>query len=179
MPKKRKKIKPKAPLRGKVKKRKKIKKKEFHGVNFLAPEFVYYKKGFGWYLILGLIGLGLIALAFWLKYWLLSAVIFLSLVVFLQYSKFRPKSKKCRISKDEILIDDKKFRIDEFEAFTIYLDQPNSHLFLERVKRLRPSIWLHIKNEDLKRIIESLSAVLPAKKPQYNFLVNLNRWMRF
>jgi len=160
-------------------KKKVIQKPEFRGAHFLAPEFVYYKKGAVWYLATIVVGLGLIGLAIWLKYWLLSAVIFLSIIVFLQYSNKRPKSKKCSITKEGIKIDEKFFPIESFKSFHIIFDKPASHLFLETSRRFYPSFWLNVKNEDLERVVGTLSMILPEKVEHENFLVKINRWLRF
>ena len=164
----------------KKKKRRKIQKKqEFKGVHFLAPEFVYYQKGIFWYILLIIIGLGLIGASIWLKYWLLGVIIFLALIVFLQYSKKRPRSKDCHITKDGIKIDDKFFPIGTFKSFSVRYDEPSSHLFLETVKRFYPSFWLNVKNKDLERVGISLSQILPEKPTEGNMLARINRWIKF
>lgn len=154
-------------------------KAKARAVNFLAPEFVYYKKGLGWYIVSGIIGLGLIGVAVWQRQWFLGAIIFLTLIVFFQYSKKRPQSKKCHIGKDEIKIDQKPFPLNWFKSFSIIYDRPVSHLFLETSKRFYPSFWLHIKNKDLARVKKALLGVLPEKQAQEGTIVKINRWFRF
>ena len=154
-------------------------KPKSRAVNFLAPEFVYYKKGAGWYFVIGIFGLATLAIAIWQRMWLMAVVIFLATIVFFQYSKHKPKSKKCHISEKEIIIDDKKFPISQFKSFSIYLDESVSHLFLERVGKLQSSIWLNVKNKDLKRVTGVLLKLLPLKEHHYRFMANFNRWFRF
>jgi hypothetical protein len=151
----------------------------FHGVNFLAPEFVYYKKSIFWYVILVIIGLALLGVAIWLKYWLFGVVIFLSIIIFIQFSKKRPQSKECHITEKGIKVDDKFFPIESFKSFHIILDEHASHLFLETAKRYRASFWINVKNEDLERVGNALSFILPEKLEPENFMVKINRWMRF
>jgi len=178
MPKKSSKKKPKIKKAQKTPKIKKVKIK-FRAVNFLAPEFLYYKKGAGWYLALISAGLIIIGIAIWQKMWFLGAIILLSLIVFLQYSKMRPQSKKCHISLYHIKINDKIFPIEWFKSFSLIYDKPHSHLFLETAKRLSTSFWLHVKMKDLKRVRDSLLAILPEKPVQESFMVKINRWIKF
>ena len=170
----------KKPQRGPFRGKRKIKpKRKPRAVNFLAPEFVYYKKGAGWYFVIGIFSLATVAVAIWQSQWLLAVVIFLSLLVFFQYSKKRPKSKKCHIGKDGIKVDQKIFPPNLFKSFSIVYDRPVSHLFLETSRRFYSSFWLHIKNKDLARVKKALLGVLPEKQAQERMIVRINRWLRF
>jgi len=163
----------------KIKKAAEVKEKP-RAVNFLAPEFVYFRKGFGWYLAISLIGLGLIAVAVWLRFWLFGAVIALSLLVFFQYSHKRPQSRECQVSKEGVKIGEKFFPLSNFKSFSIVFDQPVSHLFLETAKRFQPSFWLHFKVKDLLRIRKSLLEILPEKPIHHEAIIaRINRWIRF
>ncbi len=163
----------------KVKKTGAKSKLKTRAVNFLVPEFVYYKKGLGWYIVSGIIGLGLIGAAVWQRQWFLAVIILLAIIVFFQYSKKRPQSKKCHIGKDGIKIDQKTFPPNLFKSFSIIYDRPVSHLFLETSKRFYPSFWLHVKNKDLARVKKALLGVLPEKQTQEGMIVRINRWFRF
>jgi len=169
----------------KNKRAKKIKKIHKAGikpraVNFLAPEFVYFRKGFGWYLVFSLIGLALIVVAIWLRLWLFVAVIVLSLLVFFQYSQKRPHSRECWVSPEGVKIGEKFFPLTNFKSFSIAYDQPVSHLFLEISKRFYPSFWLHFKAKDLIRVRNSLLEILPEKPTHHEAMIaRVNRWIRF
>lgn len=170
-------------MKKRKKRRRKNKKskvsKALRAVNFLAPDFIYYKKGWGWYLAIILLGLILLGVAIWLRYWLFSVVILLSIVVFIQYSKVKPKSKECRVSKDGVEIEGKFYPLSYFKSFAIHYEESSSHLFLETVPRFRPTFWLHIHNNDLKRVYHILSAVLPEKAPESYLMAKINKWFKF
>lgn len=154
-------------------------KKILHSVNFLAPEFVYYKKSVFWYIIFGLVGVGLEVLAIWQRQWYLAIIVFLAGIVFLQYSKKRPKSKKCHLNKDGLKIDNKFFPLSRFRSFSIDYDRLVSYLFLETVKRFNPPFWLNIKNKDLVRVIKVLKKILPEKPTNQIMITKINRWIKF
>ena len=161
------------------KKHHKLKNHTTHSVHFLSPEFVYYHKGVGWYLAVSVAALAVLAIAIWQRMWLLIAVLVAGIFVFMQYSRKRPKSKKCQISQEGVKVDDKFLPLNKFKSFTIIYDKPHSHLFLETMKRISPSFWLHLKNKDLMRVRNFLLKILPEKANSESVIARINKLVKF
>ncbi|HLC38925.1 MAG TPA: hypothetical protein VJJ80_02250 [Patescibacteria group bacterium] len=165
-----------------MKKKKSLKKHrpvKISTIKFLAPEFMYFRKGILWYLIIGVIFVATLALAVWQRNWFLTAIVVLSAVVFFQYAPKRPRSLKCRLGLKKIEINGKIFPISNFKSFYLIPDRPNSHLHLEKLRWFSGSLWLNIKNKDAKRIYRQISQILPESSPKINFLTIINRWIKF
>lgn len=161
----------------KVKKTTKIK---HHGAKFRAPEFIFYKKGAGWYVGIIIISLGLLILFLWLKMWLLAAVVGLAGIVFVQYAQVRPKKYEVHIAADKIEIKGKTYPLSYFKSFWIVFDKPVGTLYLETTKRLMPWISVHVDADEILRIRHSLLNFLPEQKTvSEDMFIKLNRWFRF
>ncbi|MBA7490633.1 hypothetical protein ES702_01173 [subsurface metagenome] len=164
----------------KKRKVKKSKKTKHYGAKFKAPEFIYYKKGAGWYVGVVLIAIILAGLFLWLKMWLLAGVVALAAIVAIQYATVMPKKFEVHIKTDQIEIKEKTYPISHFKSFWIVFDQPTSTLYLETTRKLIPWMSVHISAKEAVRVRKRLLNFLPEKKTaSEDLFIKLNRWFRF
>jgi hypothetical protein len=150
------------------------------GLNFSAPEFIYYEKGRSWFLGIGILTLVVIGIAVLIKSWFLIGVMVLAMIVFYQYAKANPRDVSCSISDQGVKIGERFYPYQVLKSFWVVVDLPQSTLYLESTHRFSPFILVHIYNEDLPKIRETLLKFLPEKQTsQEEIFAKINRFLRF
>ncbi|MDO8425196.1 MAG: hypothetical protein Q7T01_01640 [bacterium] len=105
----------------------------------LAWEFDAYEdheRGVGWYLLAGLIVVGLLIAAFVTRNFLFAVMIVMLVGVYYLRHANRPSRVRCVIAEDGITVDDRHFAFDDVDEFAV-LTPPRGRAMLY----LNPSGW--------------------------------------
>lgn len=133
--------------------------------SWTAPEFIKYDKGRGWFITLGIISLGLIFIAFFMKNFLFALIIVLTTFLIYAQGSRRPRKIKFAISDKGILIDQKEYFYNEFKSFWIF-EEPERILSLMTKKLTQPSLSLPLGEQRTEEIRKILIRSLPERKQE-------------
>ncbi|MDP3685723.1 MAG: hypothetical protein Q8R32_02735, partial [bacterium] len=113
-----------------------------------TPEFHPQRKGTLWYAVFGVALAGLVFIAFLLRSFLSGVVFVLSGLLILIYSERPPRALRIQITRDDLLINDRRYLLRDLEAFNI-VESPTGMLALIRSRRLvMPLIHLPLADQD-------------------------------
>ena len=144
-----------------------------------AREFADYKKGGGWFAIVIVVALGLIAFFIWQRNWTAAGVIGAAALALIAQSRIRPKKIKCEVYRDGIVVNEKAHTYETLKSFWIIIgDHPK--IRLEQTSRFSAQINMPISDEDPEQIRLFLAKHLPENESKGEDLTDtISRWFRF
>ncbi len=149
-------------------------------IEWVAPEFIKYKKGKKWFITAGLIALTILIIAVLTKNFLLAvATIFASLAVYV-YSLKEPREIKFSISGKGVQIDNQIHRFENLKSFWIFYDPPEvKELSIRSKKTFIPYIRIPLDDQNPAEIRKFLLRFLPERIHKESIIEILARKARF
>jgi hypothetical protein len=148
-------------------------------LNWESPDKAEYKRGPVWYIVVIVISLGLLALLYYQKLWSGVALVGVSSVIFLFFSRVKPKTVKCAVYNQGVVINDKVYRYEDFKSFWV------SDLDMRRIRfqltgRLAGQATMPLMGMDLDQVTLFLSRHLPEDSSQTDDIVDIvNNLIKF
>ena len=144
-----------------------------------ATEGRQVSRGVVWYVMLGVISIGLMALAIFIfksiTFAILLVVIDIAVIVL---TGKPPRSINYGISPKGIYVADKLYDFSEFRAFGV-IDEPGSpSIIVLPVKRFSTGVTLYFNIEDGERIVDMLGARLPLQEVKLDLLEKVIRLIK-
>jgi len=124
-------------------------------LSWKTEEFVQIERSWVWYLVGGIIALGLLILSVIYRQWLLAIIVILLSLVLVQLSKTKPAEVEVKITEKGIIDKDKFHFFTEFKSFGILESQ--RRLELDAKKIFAKSLSIPIGDVDIKKIKDILS----------------------
>ena len=149
-------------------------------VSWTASEFVSHRKGFSWFVTLGLGLFVLVAIVY-----LLTQDIFASLgvsiagIAFAAFSVRPPRVLNYTIDEKGIQIGQRFYGYNDFKSFSILQDGAFPSVLLMPLKRFLPPITLFCEPQSADAIIDALSAYLPHETREPDLVDKLMGHLRF
>lgn len=144
-----------------------------------APEFIHTEKPMGWFILLGVVFVGLGVAAVFTKQWLmigLAAVMAAALAI---YANRKPQELDYEITNYGINIGDKEYSFDKFTAYREMSDYGHKSIDFTPAKRFDLLISIPVPPEHDEEIESLLSEVLPKVATRDDFIDKIFRFLRF
>ena len=147
-------------------------------VSWEAEEYIQHDKNTGWYVGLIAVGLALVALSVWLKWWSFTALIVLAFVSLLIYVLRPPRKIKYTINSKGLLEGEKLYSFEEYRAFGILQDDTNFAIVLMPRKRFSPSVTVYFPKEKGEEIVDMFGARLPMEEVKLDAIDKIVKKLR-
>ena len=149
-------------------------------LEWITPEFEYYKKSKNWFIVTSIIAGILLLIAIFTKNFLFGLLIGISYFLITTYSSKKPNDVKLSIGPKGIKINNILYEFENLKSFWIFYDPPKiKELSLRSKKTVMPYIKAPIGNENPVEIRRILIKYLPEKKHKESAIDNLARNLKF
>jgi len=168
------------PAPKKIVKRIKKTRKNPDQVKWTALEFEHYQKSKSWFLVLGLIAIGLFVWALWTRNVLFALLIGLSYFSLSVYALKKPRNVSLTISPRGIRVNKTLYDFDSIRSFWIFYEPPHTReLSLRSRKTFVPYIKIPLGEQNPVEVRDFLIKYLPEKKHVESLIDNLAKSLRF
>ena len=117
------------------------------------PSFERHERGFGWYVIASLVGLGLIIYGLIQRNFLLAVIVVLITITLVAREFVQPQRMLFKVTEDGITIGERTFRFREFAQFWMVYEPPKVKLlYLEFKSGVRPSYTIPLLEQNPLRV---------------------------
>lgn len=147
-------------------------------VEWQAEEYVPRDKNVGWYVGLIFVGLVLVGISVWFRWWSFTALIVVAVVALLVYS-MRPPRKLHYALDNEGLVEDKKvYKYEDFKSFGVLRDGAHFAIVLTPRKRFSPAVTVYFPEESGEKIVDAFGMRLPMEEVRLDFLDRMVKFLR-
>lgn len=134
-------------------------------VHWQAQEYIHHEKTMLWFIIFGVVVVGLIAVAIWvmqsITFAILVPVMAVALVV---YSRRPPRVLNYTLSRQGLHINDRLYPFSQFKGFGVIHDGKEYSVMLLPVKRFMPGVSVYFPEEAGEAIVDMLGVRLPMQQ---------------
>jgi hypothetical protein len=149
-------------------------------VEWTASEFVAHQKGFGWYMVLGLIGFVIAAGVYLVTHDIFSVVVVGTLAAVIGVAaNQKPRVMTYRLDRSGLTIGQKLHPYGEFKSFSVVNEGAFASVTFLPLKRFMLSVSVYVAPDDQSRIIEALSRHLPMQPAGRDTFDHMLRRIRF
>ncbi|MDO4773874.1 MAG: hypothetical protein Q4A37_01995 [Candidatus Saccharibacteria bacterium] len=130
-----------------------------------APEGMSAHRTVLWYIVFGVLTLGLMLLSiFLIKSWTFAILVPIMAVAVLLAVSRPPRMINYAVSPKGVYVADKLYDFSEFRAFGVMLDPQQPSIILLPVRRFSPGLTLYFSEAEGERIVDMLGARLPMQE---------------
>lgn len=147
-------------------------------VRWEAKEYIQHDKNAGWYIGLTIVGLALVALSIWLRWWTFTAVVILSVISLLIYVLRPARNLKYSITTKGLTEGEKTYLFEDFKSFGVLQDDTNFAIVLTPRKRFSPVVTVYFPKEKGEEIVDQFGARLPMEQVKLDLIDKLVRKLR-
>ncbi|MEO5950710.1 MAG: hypothetical protein ABIQ04_04645 [Candidatus Saccharimonadales bacterium] len=148
-------------------------------VHWQANEYIHHDKSTGWFVVFGLIILGLVLFAIFV----LQSITFAFLIpvmgaALFVYTKRPPRVLDYTLSAKGLYINDQLYAFNEFKGFGIIKDGGEYSIMLIPVKRFRLGVSVYFPEEAGEAIVDMLGLRLPIQELSLDIVDRVTRKLR-
>ncbi len=157
-----------------------IKESAIEPIRWTASEYVHLEKNGLWYVIFGLVVLGLIASdVFLLKSWTFSLLVIVMAFAVIVYIRRPPREIQYTLSgKQGLYIGERLYSFADYKAFGLIRDGEHHSIMLIPVKRFAVGVSVYFPEEAGERIVDILGSILPMENLKLDAIDVLVRRLR-
>lgn len=145
-----------------------------------ASEFMTHHHPLSWYIVLGLVTVGLVVLAVLvLKEWLSAAVVVLMAIALVVYAHRQPRTLTYAVTAAGLQVGDKFHSYNEFKAFAVVATGEFINLELDPVKRFMPRLSIFVDQAHAEAVAAELGRHLPRDERAADFMDKLAHALKF
>lgn len=134
-------------------------------VSWTASEYIAHQKGFGWFLLVLLVVIGLAGIVYLVTDELVSPVVILIIgIAFTAFAGRPPQTLEYSIDGTGIHISTRSYTYSRFRSFAILEDEPTPTIMLIPLRRFDLPINLHFDEADAEKIVNILGNYLPGEE---------------
>lgn len=149
-------------------------------LSWQASEYVHHEKERLWFVMLGVSGLALLAIAIFLIHsYTFAALIVVMTIALGVYAVRQPKIVSYQLSPAGVQINDKRFHFHDFRYFGVIEDGPLYSIMLVPNKRFMPAVTLYFPAESGEAIVDAMGARLPMEHIELDAFDKMMRYLRF
>lgn len=149
-------------------------------VSWKAPEYLAHQRGFGWYVLLAIGGVGVAALIYWITRDIFaSAAIVIAAGIIGAFALRQPETIAYSLSPAGLTIGSKTHPYSSFKSFSHISEGAMPTVLLLPAKRFMAPITLHFDSKEEGKIIEILGRFLPRDEHKLDNVERLSRHLRF
>ncbi len=147
-------------------------------VQWEAEEYIRRDKNVGWYFGLAGVGIALVALSIWLRWWSFTGLIVVSIITLISYSLRPPRKINYKISRQGLSEGEKIYRFEDFKSFGILQDDTNFAIVMTPRKRFLPAVTVYFPKEKGEKIVDMFGARLPMETVKLDIVDKIVRKLR-
>ncbi len=147
-------------------------------IRWEAEEYIQHDKNAGWYIGLVMIGLVLVALSVWLRWWSFTALVVLAFISLLIYVLRPPRKIKYSLNSKGLTEGEKLYVFEDYRAFGILQDDTNFAIVLMPRKRFSPAVTIYFPKEKGEEIVDMFGARLPMEEVKLDAIDKIVRKLR-
>ena len=148
-------------------------------VHWQATEYIQRDKNALWYLLFGIVVLGLIALAiFLMKAWTFAILVAVMAAAVIVYTNRPPRVLNYTLSSKGLYINDRLYGLGEFKSFAVVKDLHEFSVVLVPTKRFAPVVSVYFPESAGEQIVDILGSYLPMEERDLDFIDKLVRKLR-
>jgi hypothetical protein len=145
-----------------------------------ASEYVHHEKNMGWFVVLAIATLLLVAFAlFVIKSYSFALLIPVMAATIIVFARRPPRILHYNLTAQGLDIDGKHYSYHDFRAFAVIQDGPLYSIMLIPIKRFMPSVNVYFPEEHGEAIVDSFGKILPIEDHDLDFMDQLVRKLRF
>ena len=149
-------------------------------VSWKAPEYLAHQRGFGWYVLLAIGGVGVAALIYWITRDVFASVsIVIAAGIIGAFALRQPQTIAYSLSPSGLTIGSKTHPYSSFKSFSHISEGTVPTVLLLPAKRFMAPITLHFEPKEEEKIIEILGQFLPRDEHKLDNVERLSRHLRF
>lgn len=148
-------------------------------VRWQAHEYIHHEKNGLWFVLFGLVVIGLIALAIFVIQSITFAILIpVMAAALLVYSHRPPRLLNYTLSRQGLHINDRLYPFAEFKGFGVIRDGAEYSVMLIPTKRFLPGVSVYFPEEAGEAIVDMLGARLPMQELHLDIIDKLVRKLR-
>jgi hypothetical protein len=147
-------------------------------VKWEAEEYITHDKNAGWYIGLAIVGLALVALSVWLKWWTFTVLIVLCVVSLLLYVLRPPRKIKYEVDGKGLTEGEKTYLFEDYRAFGILQDDANFAIVMKPRKRFSPAVTVYFPKEKGEEIVDVFGSKLQMEDIKLDLIDKIVRKLR-
>ena len=149
-------------------------------VSWEAPEYLAHQRGFGWYVLLAIGGVGVAALIYWITRDIFASVsIVIAAGIIGAFALRQPQTIAYSLSPSGLTIGSKTHPYNSFKSFSHVSEGAKPNVLLLPAKRFMAPITLHFEPKEEEKIIQILGQFLPRDEHKLDNVERLSRHLRF
>lgn len=149
-------------------------------VSWEASEYVMHHKSNMWFVWLGVVSAGLMALSLLvLNDVLATLVIAVMTAAIVVYGTRKPNTLQYSLSDEEIIVGHRQMLLSDFRSFSLLQDGGLKALWLIPLKRFAPSLTIYYPEDREEEIVEILGRHLPYEEREPDLVDRITRQLRF
>ena len=143
-----------------------------------GQEYVPRDKKMGWYVGLIIVGVALVALGIFAKWWSFAVLIIVSVVALIVYSVRPPRKIKYSVVAKGLKDGNRVRNFEDFRAFGVINDDGHYAIVLTPRKRFSPRTWVYFPREQGEEIVDAFGARLPMEEVKLDLIDKIVRFLR-
>lgn len=149
-------------------------------VRWSASEYIHGEKNGLWFILFGIVVLGLIAVdLFFLKSYTFSVLVVVMAAAVIIYSRRPPRMIEYTLSSNQgLYVGDKLYHFNEFKSFGLIRDGENHSIMLIPIKRFDPGVSVYFPEEVGEKVVDILGARLPMETLKLDLIDIIVRKLR-
>lgn len=151
-------------------------------VNWDAEEYVVQERGFGWYVILLAVALAAAGLAIWLmgwEAWSLIALIVVSVVALIVWTKRPPRMLHYSLSSKGLSEGNKLYEFQDYKSFGVAKDDGGRYtIVLVPKKRFGGKVSVYFPQEHGEQIVDMFGERLPMETVEPDFIDKIVKMLK-
>jgi hypothetical protein len=149
-------------------------------LEWIAPEFIKYKRDKNWFILPGVVALALVAIAIILKNFLFTVGIIIAAFVVYFYAVKEPRKIKFSISGKGVRVDNRIFPFEDLKSFWIFYNPPEiKELSIRSKKMFIPYIKIPLGDQNPAEVRKLLLRFIPERKHNESAVDTWARKLRF
>jgi hypothetical protein len=148
-------------------------------VRWQAQEYIHREKNYLWFVVFGVVVVGLVAAAIFLMdsltFAILVPVMAAALIV---YTHRPPRILDYTLGRQGLHVNDQLYRFSEFKGFGVIHDDGEYSVMLIPIKRFRPGVVVYFPEDAGEAIVDMLGARLPMQELHPDLVDRIIRKLR-
>ncbi len=152
----------------------------FASLEWEAYEYTHHERTSDWFWAVGILTVGLFAVAIIMSNYLFALFILLAGFTVMLYGAKQPRKMTFTLTHNGIQVDNKLYLYDSLKSFWIFYNPPlHKELSLETEKALVPHIRIPLDDMDPVEVRRHLLKFLPEKRQEESLIEIMSHYVRF
>jgi len=152
--------------------------KKLEQIEWEAPEYVVPEKGGLWFLILGLVAAGGLAVSIWFQQWVWVVLIIVIVIALITRSVVKPRVVKYKLDEKGLREGEKLYEIEDYKTFGVIREGSDFYVSLRPKTRFGLRLNVVIPGNKGEKIVDFLGARMPMEDVKEDFFDKLVRWLK-